>query len=219
VLRNLRSRLTYANVVSTLCLFILLGGSAYAAVSISGSDIVNRSVPGKKLKKKAVTRAEVNFSKLGAVPRASKADQALNASRLGGKLPSGYLTSDRIQSSGFKRSDATVAGASTPLLTRGPVSFSSVCTDKGGGNIELDIDAASSESDSRLTNNATPGGQALTSTPTPVVQIGPFSSSDPSAFGPLGLSVLTPSTAFHGFATTGLNIGSHDCVAGVIVMP
>jgi type VI protein secretion system component Hcp len=38
--------LTYANVVSTGCLFLVLGGSAYAAVSITGKDVRNGSLTG-----------------------------------------------------------------------------------------------------------------------------------------------------------------------------
>ena len=34
VLAGIGRRLTYANVVSTLCLFLLLGGGAYAAFSL-----------------------------------------------------------------------------------------------------------------------------------------------------------------------------------------
>ena len=35
---RLRQRLTYANVMSTLAVFIALGGSSYAALTISGSE-------------------------------------------------------------------------------------------------------------------------------------------------------------------------------------
>ncbi len=37
-MRTLRSRLTYANVISTLCLFIVLGGGAYAAIKVQSSS-------------------------------------------------------------------------------------------------------------------------------------------------------------------------------------
>ncbi len=47
MLAGIRSRLTYANVVSTLCLFILLGGSVYAASVIRGKDIKPDSITGK----------------------------------------------------------------------------------------------------------------------------------------------------------------------------
>jgi len=49
-LRKLSRRLTYANVASTICLFMLLGGSAYAAASISGNDVRNGSLTSADIK-------------------------------------------------------------------------------------------------------------------------------------------------------------------------
>jgi hypothetical protein len=54
MLRRLRPHLSYANVVSTVCLFVLLGGSAYAAVSLTRG-----SVKGKHIAKNAITSAKV----------------------------------------------------------------------------------------------------------------------------------------------------------------
>jgi hypothetical protein len=103
-----RPRLTYANVVATLALVLAIGGTSYAAVTISGKNIKNRSVAGKKLKKNTVTGTEVNESKLGQVPTAKQADNATqaanaatadtaagsttsaNASKLGGATPESY---------------------------------------------------------------------------------------------------------------------------------
>jgi hypothetical protein len=76
--RKLRHHLTYANVMSTLAVFIALGGSSYAALKISGSDLKNRSVSAKKLKRNSITSKEVRESRLNRVPRARHAD------RLGG---------------------------------------------------------------------------------------------------------------------------------------
>ena len=70
-----RPRLSYANVMSTLAVFIALGGSSYAAVTLSGSSIRHRSIPGAKLKRNTVTGLEVRESRLGRVPRAAIADR------------------------------------------------------------------------------------------------------------------------------------------------
>ena len=78
MLTRLRQRLTYANVMSTVAVFIALGGSSYAALTISGSSITNRSIPAKKLKRNSITAKEVRESRLSRVPRAKRAD------RLGG---------------------------------------------------------------------------------------------------------------------------------------
>jgi hypothetical protein len=85
----MRERLTYANVVSTICLFILLGGGAYAAVklpknSVGAKQLKKSSVTAAKLKKNAVTGAKVkngtltgtdiDLSRLGKVPSAATAE-------------------------------------------------------------------------------------------------------------------------------------------------
>jgi hypothetical protein len=75
VRRKFRPHLSYANVMSTLAVFIALGGSSYAAVTISGSNLKHRSVAGTKLKRNTVTGLEVRESRLGRVPRAVLADR------------------------------------------------------------------------------------------------------------------------------------------------
>ncbi len=86
---KLHQRLTYANVMSTLALFIALGGSSYAALTISGSNIKNRSIPAKKLKRNAITGAEIRESRLSRVPRAKSADRlgAFTAAELRVRCP------------------------------------------------------------------------------------------------------------------------------------
>ena len=59
-------------------MFIALGGSSYAAYTISGSSIKNRSISAKKLKRNTLGGREIKESRLARVPRARNAD------RLGG---------------------------------------------------------------------------------------------------------------------------------------
>jgi hypothetical protein len=49
-MNRVRPRLTYANIISTVCLFLLLGGTAYATLSLP-----KNSVGSKQLKPHAVT--------------------------------------------------------------------------------------------------------------------------------------------------------------------
>ena len=74
-LQVVRSRLTYANVMSTLAVFVALGGSSYAAIAISGNSITNRSIPAKKLRHNTLTGREIKESSLGRVSRAREADR------------------------------------------------------------------------------------------------------------------------------------------------
>ena len=76
---KLRSRLSYANVMATIAVFVALGGTAYAATSIDGKLIKNRSIAGIKLKKDTLGGEQINESKLGQVPSAARADLAATA--------------------------------------------------------------------------------------------------------------------------------------------
>jgi hypothetical protein len=67
LMRNLRSRLTYANVISTLCLFMLLGGGAYAATqlpknSVGAKQLKTGAVTGKKIKKGTIDTSKLTAS-------------------------------------------------------------------------------------------------------------------------------------------------------------
>lgn len=88
MLRALRDRLTYANVVATLALFIAVGGSgAYAVSKIDGSDIRKRSLSGMQFKSNSIGGRVVKESSLRPVPRAQ------NAARLAGQPATRFLDS------------------------------------------------------------------------------------------------------------------------------
>jgi hypothetical protein len=73
MLDKLIERLTYANVMSTLAVFIALGGSSYAAIKINGSSIRNRSIPAAKLRYDTLGAREIKESALEPVPTAVNA--------------------------------------------------------------------------------------------------------------------------------------------------
>src|SRR5829696_1814785 len=69
-MKKVHERLTYANVVSTICLFILLGGGAYAATklpknSVGTKQLKKNAVAGGKIKTSAITGANVQDGSLG----------------------------------------------------------------------------------------------------------------------------------------------------------
>jgi hypothetical protein len=78
-MRHVFRRPSASLVISLLALFVALGGVGYAASTINGASIKNRSIAGKKLKKDTVTGTEINEAKLGKVPAAAVADTAANA--------------------------------------------------------------------------------------------------------------------------------------------
>jgi len=65
LLARIRSRLTYANVVASLALFIALGGVAWAATTINSKDVVDNSLKSVDLKDgKGVKDADVKANSL-----------------------------------------------------------------------------------------------------------------------------------------------------------
>ena len=142
-MKQIRKRITYANVMSSIAVFLVLGGaSAYAAKKIGSNEIKGNSITTGKLKKNAVTAskikknsittakikngavtgAKVNVSTLGTVPNATHAttaDTATNFSR--------YFTT------GLKKASA---GTSIQLATVGPFTITGRCENLGGGDFE-----------------------------------------------------------------------------------
>lgn len=73
--RRLRHQLSYANVMASLAVFITLGGSSYAALTITGRDVKNGSLTYKDLKRNTLGGSRIKESRLGKVPRARNADR------------------------------------------------------------------------------------------------------------------------------------------------
>ncbi len=94
-LRSLLRHLTYANVVATLALFIAIGGSSYAALSLGSRDVAdnslrsrdirnndlrsrdvrNRGLLGRDLKRDSLSGAQIKEGTLGQVPAARSAER------------------------------------------------------------------------------------------------------------------------------------------------
>jgi hypothetical protein len=104
-MRWIKGRLTYANIVATLALFIAVGGaSAFAAAhlaknSVGTKQIKNQAVTAAKIKNGTLTGAQINVSTLGIVPSAAKAETASssltaataqNSNNLGGAPANAY---------------------------------------------------------------------------------------------------------------------------------
>jgi Collagen triple helix repeat (20 copies) len=58
-MRRLGPPLTYANIVSTLCLFVVLGGSAYAGTLLSGKDVKNETLTSADIRNGSIRGADV----------------------------------------------------------------------------------------------------------------------------------------------------------------
>ncbi len=164
---RIRPKLTYANVMATIAVFIALGGASYAAIklpknSVGSKQLKKNSVTGAKVKDRSLTGADINASNLGVVPSAQaaahadsatsaafadKAGQAANATTAAG------LTMRRIF-----YAPPTASPASTPILSLGGLSLSASCN---GGTVAIAITSAFDHSHfaSQMFNSGG-GGQA-----------------------------------------------------------
>jgi hypothetical protein len=73
--QGLRRHVSYANVMATAAIFIALGGSSYAALTITGADVRNGSLTKRDLRKNTLDGSRVKESRLGKVPKARNADR------------------------------------------------------------------------------------------------------------------------------------------------
>jgi hypothetical protein len=199
-------------VIATTAIFIALGGGAYAAVTLP-----KNSVGSKQLKANAVTSSKVKNRSLlakdfkaGQLPRGPRgATGTVDTSNFYNKTESDgrFLAKE---TSGIVN---IPTGTPTTLLTRGPVTFTATCTDKGAGEFEVNVSAQSSETGAVLGRAA--DQFALASTPTTIES----SQWGTAMIREFSAAVVASSTGFNVLVTRGVLTGGHNCVAGVTVLP
>jgi hypothetical protein len=127
-MKSVRGRLTYANVMSSIAVFLVLaGGSAFAASqlgknSVGTQQLKNDAVTTAKIKNGSVTGAKVNASSLGVVPNATHAASADTATAAGTATSADHAatagTADRAATAGTADRAAT-AGTADRAATAG----------------------------------------------------------------------------------------------------
>lgn len=92
-MKKLRSRLTYANVMSSLAVFLVLGGAtAFAATKIGSNEIKANAILTGKIKKEAVTAGKI---KNAAITNSKLADGSVTDS----KIADGAITPTKLSAS------------------------------------------------------------------------------------------------------------------------
>ncbi|HEX6714141.1 MAG TPA: collagen-like protein [Thermoleophilaceae bacterium] len=164
MIARLRSRLTYANVVSTLCLFIVLGGTSYAVVVITGKNVKDNSLTGKDIKDRSLLRKDFTAGQLPAGergPAGPKGDQGAPGAQgsqgaqgeQGGKGDKGDPgpAASRIA---FDTTDNPTHNET--LLTRDGLTLRAECFGHDiQDNIHVALDAASTEAGSTINGTLT----------------------------------------------------------------
>lgn len=140
-MKKIRKRITYANVMSSIAVFLVVGGaSAFAAThlgknSVGTKQLKNNAVTTAKIKKNAVTGAKIkngtitgskiNLGTLGTVPSASSAGNAATAN---GQTPVKVFQTLLPGQSGVVASIAGFTIAATCEATNIDVSLTSPAT-------------------------------------------------------------------------------------------
>jgi hypothetical protein len=235
-LARLRGRLSFANVTAALALFVALGGSSYAAVTIGSAGIADNSVRSKDLRNNGVRSldirrgairasdvrdgellgadlrdntvrgADVLESSLTTVPRAQ------DAQTLGGKAASDFLASDRQQTTGLIR---LAHGETRTVAASGPFTWKAACSDGGSGDTGLTVTVETTEAGS-FTGDFGGGGQPFEPGSPATV----FSALDSLSAYTLGfpLSAVAPSAAATiGIGFVGLNVAGANCVVNAVL--
>jgi hypothetical protein len=111
--KQIRQRLTYANVMSSIAVFLVLGGAtAFAASKIGANQIKANSIKTGKIVKEAVTAGKI---KKGAVTESRIGDGAVTTSKIAdnavttSKIATDAVTGDKVKESTL----GTVPDAST----------------------------------------------------------------------------------------------------------
>jgi hypothetical protein len=144
-LNQIRKRLTYANVMSSIAVFLLLGGATAFAAGHLGKNTVGtkqlkkNAVTTAKIKKNAVNAAKikagsVDGSKLGA--GAVTGEKLANDAVTTEKIANDAVTGDKVKESSLsevpsanKANNATTAGSATFAESANPEVFAKVNTD------------------------------------------------------------------------------------------
>ena len=144
MLKPLQGKLTYANVVATLALFIAIGGASAFAASQLGKNTVgpkqlkknavttakikNEAVSAGKVKKGTLTGTQINVSTLGTVP------SAMSAQSVGGKSADQIEQSSKLRCPG---GTALVAGSCFEVSERPVATFEGAVSTCGMANRSL----------------------------------------------------------------------------------
>jgi hypothetical protein len=114
--KQIRKRITYANVMSSIAVFLVLGGgAAYAAKKIGSNEIKGNSITTGKIKREAVTTAKIKNSAVStnklannAVTSAKLADNAVTTT----KIANDAVTGDKVKVSSLPQVPKAALAAS-----------------------------------------------------------------------------------------------------------
>ena len=163
-MKQIRKRLTYANVVSSIALFLVLGGATALAAglaknsvgskqlkknAVTSAKIKNNAVTTAKIRNGAITGAKVNLGSLGTVPNATHAGSADSANTAGNANTVGGRSVTKIFAKVPKNTTTTLATIGT---------FKFVASCDATGDVTLEVDPQTEDSDYAAFGNGISAG-------------------------------------------------------------
>jgi len=110
---QIRKRLTYANAMSSLAVFLVLGGAAYAAKKIGTHELKGASVTTAKIKRNAVTASKIKQNSIATA-------KIVNGAVTGGKIAAGSVDVTKL-AAGFVAPTAEKLSHSANISVGGTV--------------------------------------------------------------------------------------------------
>jgi hypothetical protein len=121
-------RPTYANVVSTLCLFLLLGGTS----ALAATQLAKNSIGTKQIKKNAVATAKI---KNGAVTTSKLAANAVTSGNIAdAAVTTSKLAANAVTSGNIADAAVTTSKLANNAVTSGKIAEAAVTTSKLANN-------------------------------------------------------------------------------------
>lgn len=139
-MKRIRGKLTYANVVATIALFLAVGGAS----AMAASQLAKNSVGAKQLKSNAVTAAKIKTGAVtspkvaaGAIDAAQLANGAVGTSALGnGAVTDGKLADGAVSTAKLLDGSVTGGKLAAGSVGNGQLGSDSVSADKlGDGSV------------------------------------------------------------------------------------
>jgi hypothetical protein len=128
--KRIRKRLTYANVMSSIAVFLVLGGaSAYAVKKVGSNEIQGNSITTGKIKKEAVVRGKI---KKAAIDSSRLAESAVTTSKIANsavttaKIADDAVTGDKVKESTL--SEVPKAALAVSAESAQPAAFGQINT-------------------------------------------------------------------------------------------
>lgn len=241
MLAKLRSHFTYANVVSSVCLFIVLGGTSYAVATgsidsreiknntvrskdirnndVRGGDVRNGTIRGIDVGNESLTGSDIAESTLGVIPKASHANSSDSASRA--ELSQSAAEAARAISVDSVKvaSQRAAPGETKQVATDGPLTLQMRCIDNGGGDIGVVLEMDSSANSAAINASFSGADADVLNANDPPANIAGDSGTS-QAITQAGWAALTPSGGlFQGYGMVASKFGGgNNCMAKLVLI-